>query len=459
MHGAAPLARPPGARPTTPRYPTMTTHDHFGDSTNRDASPLAGGAGSSNGGSGHWGGGSGGGGSWDGGSWDGGSWKKADAEAWFQTSAWSEGLSDQQLALQQDLSCLVDGELDEPAAARAMVLLEESKDARSFFEDIKSFARFQRDLSDPERLEARIAMLGAAEIASAAENIDLAHRLATIFYQLGKAYTIAALEPTEFRERVFEAAVPVHETKTRGRGFVDGVVAGGREAQALTQGPGEEGGSILGGRVDWTEARHLLNGRLEQIADPIEKGKRLLDQAIEIDPSHEESKIYLAFVHAREGRPLRAATLYREVFDTAMSLDNRGHAAMQLGRLHYGEGDYRQALVLWRWMTVSGLVAQEPRFNLAHFNIGVAYAALGKDERAVDSFRRLLDIHLDAGGDPADIATLFIENEDARALFESSPGFVQRLTKRLPELFAAALDGCSDDHADDHFGDSFPVDS
>lgn len=418
----------------------MTTHDQFGDSTNRDASPLAGGAGSSNGGSAEWGG---------------GSWEKADAEAWFQTSAWSEGLNDQQLALQQDLSCLVDGELDEPAAARAMVLLEESKDARSFFDDIKSFARFHRDLSDPERLEARIAMLGAGEIASAAENIDLAHRLATIFYQLGKAYTIAALEPTEFRERVFEAAVPVHETKTRGRGFVDGVVAGGRDAQThdLAQnGPGEEGGSILGGRVDWTEARHLLNGRLEQIADPIEKGKRLLEQAIEIDPSHEESKIYLAFVHAREGRPLRAATLYREVFDTAMSLDNRGHAAMQLGRLHYGEGDYRQALVLWRWMTVSGLVAQEPRFNLAHFNIGVAYAALGKDERAVDSFRRLLDIHLDSGCDPADIATLFVENEDARALFESSPGFVQRLTQRLPELFADALDGCSDD-------DSFPVDS
>jgi len=421
----------------------MTTHDHFGDPTNRDAPSLGGGTGSS-----------------DGGSWSGGSWDKADAEVWFQTSAWSEGLSDQQLALQQDLSCLVDGELDEPAAARAMVLLEESRDARRFFDDIKSFARFHRDLSDPERLEARIAMLGAGEIASAAENIDLAHRLATIFYQLGKAYTIAALEPTEFRERIFEAAVPVHETKTRGRGFVDGVVAGGREAQTqdlaqdhdLAQGPGEEGGSILGGRVDWTEARHLLNGRLEQIADPIEKGKRLLDQAIEIDPSHEESKIYLAFVHAREGRPLRAATLYREVFDTAMSLDNRGHAAMQLGRLHYGEGDYRQALVLWRWMTVSGLVAQEPRFNLAHFNIGVAYAALGKDERAVDSFRRLLDIHLDSDGDPADIATLFVENEDARALFESSPGFVQRLTQRLPELFADTLDGCSD-------GDSFPVDS
>ena len=434
----------------------MTTHDQFGD-PDQGGKPMQGDP-SMPGESGGMPGESGG--------MPGGSWGQTDAESWFKTSGWSDGLSDQQVALQQDLSCLVDGELDESAAAHAMVLLEDSEDAREYFDDIQRFARFHRDMSDPERLEARIAMLGAGEIARAAENIDLAHRLATIFYQLGKAYTISALEPAEFRERVFEAAVPVHETKTRGRGFVDGVVAGGPEAASQdTDGLGTDGqdtgglgignsgelDSALGGRVDWTEARHLLNGRLEQIADPIEKGKRLLEQAIEIDPSHEESKIYLAFVHGREGRPLRAAALYREVFDTAMNLDNRGHAAMQLGRLHYGEGDHRKALVLWRWMTMSGLVAQEPRFNLAHFNIGVAHAALGNDERAVDSFRKLLDIHIESDGDPADIATLFVENEDARSLFESRPGFVQRLMQRLPELFAG--------QAGHHAEDSFPIES
>ena len=121
-----------------------------------------------------------------------------------------------------------------------------------------------------------------------------------------------------------------------------------------------------------------------------------------------------------------------------MDPDTRGHAAMQLGRLYRGEGDFRRALVLWRWMSISGLVASEPRFNLVHFNIGVTYAEMGATDRSVDSFRKLLDLHLDAGGDVSDIASLFVQNDDARALFESRPGFVARLTARLPELFADA---------------------
>jgi tetratricopeptide (TPR) repeat protein len=373
--------------------------------------------------------------------------------------AWGEGLSTEQVALQQDLSCLVDGELDEVAAARAMVRLEDSTECQVFLDDIRRFARLHRDFSDPQRLEARIAMLGAGEIAKAAENIDLAHRLATIFYQLGKAYTLSAIDAPGFRERVFESAVPVQDAKTQGRGFVDGVVASGRVddptgapsvvsgASSVDNGAGDTGEDreasfgmsedAWGGRADWMEARHLLNGRLEQISDPLEKGRRLLGQAIEIDPSHEEARIYLAFVHAREGKKLKAASLYRDVFDTAMSLSNRGHAAMQLGRLHFLEGDLHEALILWRWMNISGLSSDEARFNVVRFNIGVAYAQLGRDQRALDSFRDLLDVQLTSGGDASDIAALFVENQDAKEIFESRPGFLTQLMKQLPELFVS----------------------
>ncbi len=357
--------------------------------------------------------------------------------------AWGEGLTTEQVALQEDLSCLVDGELDETAAARAMLRLEESPECQVFLDDIRRFARLHRDLSDPQRLEARIAMLGSAEIAKAAENIDLAHRLATIFYQLGKAYILSSVDSAGFRERVFEAAVPVQDAKTQGRGFVDGVVASGRvdDEGGVTAGPldgsADEDGetSPWGGRSDWVEARHLLNGRLEKISDPLEKGRRLLSQSIEIDPSHEEARIYLAYVYGREGKKLKAASLYRDVFDTAMSLSNRGHAAMQLGRLHFGEGDLREALVLWRWMNISGLSSSEARFNVVRFNIGVAYAQLGQDQRALGSFRQLLDVQLESGGSPAEIAALFVENPDAKQIFEARPGFLSQLLTQLPELF------------------------
>lgn len=359
--------------------------------------------------------------------------------------AWSDGLSEPQLALQQDLSCLVDGELDEGAAAHAMVLLEDSVECQSFFDDIQRFARLHRDLSDPQRLEARIAMLGSAEIARAAENVDLAHRLATIFYQLGKAYTLSALDPEAFRNRVFEAAVPVDTAKTRGRGFVDGVVDSGRLDGSASEASSDAFDSLMGAsseawgkREDWVQARHLLNGRLDRIADPLEKGRRLLEQAIEVDPSHEEARIYLAFVHATDGKKLRAAELYREVFDTAISLENRGHAAMQLGPLYFSEGDIRKSLVFLRWVVISGLAGTDARFNVVRFNIGVAYAAGGQTERALDSFRRLMDVHLATGADPTELATLFVQNEDARAIFDRVPGFIERLAQRLPELLSHA---------------------
>lgn len=359
---------------------------------------------------------------------DSSAWSQSDASAWFQGKGWSEGLNEQQAALQQELSCLVDGELDEASAAHAMVLLEESKEAQSFFEDVRKFARFHRDLSDPERLEARVAMLGAADMARAAEDIDLAHRLATIFYQLGKAYSLAAFEPERFRERVFERTVPIEETRNRGRGFVDGVMSTDRS------GAGSAG--ELGGRsIDWKHARHMLNGRLERIADPAEKGRRLLTQAIEVDPSHEEARIYLAYTYGREGHSLRAANLFREVFDTAISEASRGHAAIQLGRLYYVEGDYRTAAVFFRWLSISGLIQADARFALGYFNLGCAEAARGRDGAALAAFRRLLDNHLASGGAPADIASLFLENDDFRTLLESREGLTRRLMTSLPELF------------------------
>ncbi len=356
------------------------------------------------------------------------SWSSDDATAWFQGKGWSEGLSEHQAALQQDLSCLVDGELDEASAAHAMMLLEESREAQSFFEDVRKFARFHRDLSDPERLEARVAMLGAVEMARAAEDIDLAHRLATIFYQLGKAYSLAAFEPDRFRERVFEATVPVEETRNRGRGFVDGVVSSGR-------GAADDGAVTAGRGIDWQHARHMLNGRLERIADPAEKGRRLLSQAIEIDPSHEEARIYLAYVYGREGHTLRAANLFREVFDTAISEVSRGHAAIQLGRLYYGEEDYRTAAVFFRWLSIAGLTRSDSRFGPALFNLGCAEVARGRDDAALAAFRRLLDEHLAGGGSAADVASLFLENEDFRTLIESRAGLTARLMESLPELF------------------------
>ena len=335
---------------------------------------------------------------------------------------WSEDLSPAQEQLQYNLSCLVDGELDEVAAANVMVQLEDSTECRAFFEDARRFVRLHKDMADPERLEARLAMmtgslLSEGEMMAEATRVDLVHRLATIFYQLGKAYVLAGVDGPGFRERVFESAVPVEDAKTSGRGFVDGVLLAGKDART---------------GLNWREARHLLNGRLEKIADPAEKGERLLNQAVDTEPDHEEARIYLAFLYNQQGKTLKAAELYREVFDTALSEENRGHAINQLGRLHLWEENYRKALICWRWITMSGLADRDERFFMARFNVGVAYALARDPRRSIDYFRRSIDRHPDQ---LADMIRACSAGPELPQAIDSQAGFAEMLLEQCPELF------------------------
>jgi tetratricopeptide (TPR) repeat protein len=329
---------------------------------------------------------------------------------------------------QMDLSCLLDGELDEVRSARAMLHIEECPVCRDFFRDIRQQVLVHRDVADPDRLFARLAMIGGTDVLpeafvpagldAEAEAIDLVHRLATVFYQLGKAYVLAAIDP-DFRTRVFDAAVSVAETKNQGRGFVDGVVLNGRDCA---------------GGVDWQRARHMLNGRLERIESPLEKGRRLLNEALQADPDHEEAKLYQAFLLAHEGQTLEAAGRYREILNTAVNEDNRGHAAMQLGKLYVSQRSYRKSVACFRWMTMSGLADADDRFFGARFNLGKAYAMLGDSERALAAFETLLERH---PGRVAEVARLFSNAPLLRSAIDSIPGFTEALLQRCPALFAS----------------------
>jgi tetratricopeptide (TPR) repeat protein len=322
---------------------------------------------------------------------------------------------------QLELSCLVDGELDEMHAARALAHLEGCAACSDFFDDTRRSLRLHRDIAQPERLLARVATLTGADMASEASRIDLVHRLATIFYQLGKAYVLAALEP-DYWTRVFEDAVPIAEAQTRGRGFVDGVILSGQAGE---------------GEADWTGARRWLNGRLQEIENPLEKGRKLLEEAIAADPSHEEARLYLAYVHAREGKRLQASREFADIFETAVRTENRGHAAVQLGKLFEDEGDWRRALVHFRWVTISGLDRIEPKFFFASFNIGLQYARLRDRRRALAYFRRLIDLH---PGHIADTVTLFASSDHLRDAIEPQRGFAEALVATCPELFQPVQD-------------------
>lgn len=358
---------------------------------------------------------------------------QADFDAWDSEleAELSAGAVSDRTALQMDLSALADGELDEAAAARVMVQLQADEGCRSFFDDVQRFARLHRDMDEPDRVVARLTALtgtglpGIGDLESAiggaagsfeqrVEEIDLVHRLATIFYSLGKAYVLAALDPASFRERVFEAAAPINVTRTTGRGFVDGVLKGGRSE---------------GHRVDWNDARRSLNGRLERLEDPMVKGLHLLEQALATDPSHEEARIYLAFVYAQQGKTLKAADQYREVFDTAIRMENRGHAAIQLGQLHTAEEEHRRAATFYRWVRTTGLETSEPRFWFVNYNIAMAYLGMGQQERCLDYLAGLAETYPNRVNEAA---SLVVDASLFKDAIQSQPGFAERFAERCP---------------------------
>lgn len=320
---------------------------------------------------------------------------------------------------QLDLSCLIDSELDEAAATRAMLHIESCATCRGFFEEARACVHVHRDVSDPERLLQQISNLTGQDLDRQMLGLDLVHRLAGILYQLGKAYLLTVLQPDKVARVVFEKAVDVEPTRSHGRGFVDGVILSGQDDL---------------GEIDWTRARSMFNGRLEKVKSPLAKAAALLDEAIRADPSHEEARLYSAYLHLNEGKRLQAAEEFRRIFRTAIDPTNRGHAATRLGCLYAGEQNFRKALVCSRWVAMSGLDEEDDRFWCARFNTGMNYAFLGDRKRSLKAFRELLDRHPHR---VAEVAEMFDHFVDLQAAIEESEGFLESLFETCPELFHA----------------------
>lgn len=318
--------------------------------------------------------------------------------------------------LQLQLSMLVDGELDETAAGRAIAELESCPDSRDFFDSIRAQIRLHRELQDTESLRSQYAELVGCALPRDMETRQAVHRLAEIFYQLGKAYALSAHDP-DYRTRVFEEAVAVDSTRARGRGFVDGVAH-------------REGGEY--GGFDWRAKRHLLNGTLEKIEEPLVKARRLLDEALLVEPDNEPAQLYLGFLDAREGRKIAAAKRFRKIFDEAIEEGHRGHAATQLGVLHAEEGSWREALVWYRWIGMSGLADLDPRFFVAKFSAGVCYVHLGQRRRALETFRSMLDRYPERTDE---LAGFFARSPVMQREIDAQPGFPDELAATCPELF------------------------
>ena len=148
-----------------------------------------------------------------------------------------------------------------------------------------------------------------------------------------------------------------------------------------------------------------------------------------------------------EGHRVRAAEEYREVFNTGIEPSNRGHAAVQLGKLLAAEQDYCRAVACFRWVVMSSLADVEPRFYFVRYNAAICYLQMGRVERSIASLRELLTYHPDQAAFVAE--TMGHSSPQLQELIATTPGFAEGLMEACPELFADNSSAASDSSSDE----------
>jgi len=265
---------------------------------------------------------------------------------------------------QRDLSCLLDQEIAEQPARRALAHLESCGTCAEFFQAIRLQALAHKDLSLPGSLARRLQRLRGHDFFEGLSDSEIVRRLAGALYLLGKAHVLLATDD-EYLLEIAEEPVEIDR-------FQSGEM---NEAADLARSSGA-----------CPVPETVLHGGT---ADHLEQGLRLLEEALKMKPRFAEARLYLGFVRQLKNEPEAAAEAYREVFLRTDRTVNRAHAAIQLGLLYDRLGESRKALRIFRWVLACGLLRRKPEFAFVLHNIAVAHIALGNLDDALRMFLRM----------------------------------------------------------------------
>lgn len=280
------------------------------------------------------------------------------------------------LQIQADLSAMLDGELDGASVRRVMVHSDVCEACRAFLDGIRRQVRMHRAThaamsgseGDPRR--------GAESTRLRRELTANRSRLGRILYELGRGFALMGLSP-DFSREVGKEPVPVPDMAMRGRSFLD-------EVTRWARGSGQSDG-------EWVAANEFFDhGPLSSIEN-LAKGQRLLSECLALQPDLHEARIYLGLVHSVRGQRSLARRQFVSVLEATEDSRMRGFAMLNLANVHLQEGDPEGAISLLRQLVDSGVVASDPRFGMAYFNLALASGQLRRFDESQAWFRRLHD--------------------------------------------------------------------
>lgn len=324
------------------------------------------------------------------------------------------------LPFQIDLSSMVDEEIDERSVSRTLVHLETCSGCRDFLQSVRGGVVVHRQLADPERLARVLSMLENTKLFPSGDTKTHLRRLAAVYFQLGKAYVMLALDK-KFQFRLLNEPVAIPDYKMRGRHFVERMLHA-RSGEGVFRG------------YDWVKARYLLNGRLDCDGENLEKGKLLLDESIVVRPRFAEPRLFLALYHRALGQEQESVTQLEWVMGNAAKTVTRVSAAVQLGVLCGNREEFRQALRYARWalrQRIEDPAQAKHVFFVASYNAAIYYAQMGELRRSLQYFRELVAKTPEKA---TDAGNLLRGSKQMMAIITGSAPYRQELESISPEL-------------------------
>ena len=336
------------------------------------------------------------------------------------------------LPIQVDLSCMIDGELEESAIRRVLVHAEVCPSCGAFLRAIRSQATAHGALWATQQRLPGVAAASAAGLGSLAEQLMRGRvtELARVFYELGRAYVHLVVSPA-FRRVVAREPVPIPEYRLRGRALIDevAVAGGGRRLPALTSDLDGSGGRS--GR-EWTRARALLNGHLDSAGEHLSKGQSLLQESLALKPNLHDARIYLGHACQLAGNDAQARTEFRRVLRATRSPVTRAFALENLGSSYLAAGELAEATRCFVRLIESGVIERERRFFTAFLNLAAAGARAGDVAQCAGALLRLWDSFPDKR---EWVRGQILSHPRFRADIAACPGLLATLGQRLPQWF------------------------
>lgn len=336
------------------------------------------------------------------------------------------------LAFERDINLFVDHELADADRPRLAAHLQDCGACRGYVDDLRELSALHRDVARVEDEARAMAALVDRHALFAAVTRRLVQdrrgELARLFYELGKAYVLLANRTgqTQVQRSVLASAAPVDIRAASERGR-----RAAQQAEELAAAGGEAGhetGSLF------RRSRRLFQSASRAGAGALTTGRRLLEQALAMQPGLDEARLYLGFQHLLSGRNDRARLEFRRVHREGRDPVHRMMALQFLGNVHSSVGDYERAIECYEEVVASGADRVEPGLATSLLNLAVTCAKVGRVERSVRHFTEYVERY-PSRVDQA--RSLLSRKETFAAVLRREASLHAELRRQVPALFAA----------------------